>query len=367
MSTHFSLKVIRLEDLRWKRPLYRRNPKFFIELSFGNVTKRTRTAKRSRSPTWNEVITFPASYESGTLEIQVIHESTLLPDSCIGVSAVKLADLFARSSVEVPLDIVSPKRGAEFMGRIFLRLSYMYAMEAVDLNIREAARDVQCPGIVKSADASNAVQPVDDGATQTGSHDELYKAVGELLQRLEVFGKVIDTLSELHPFVKIVWSLTSALYKAVKNVFEADKKVIDLVRTMGEAFEFVCDVQTLRDRAIGLQRSIDGLLKQTIECCIFVREYTNHGFVGRMCQTDKSQKIERFQRTLAKLKNDIDSGVNIHTAVVSMRIAHGINQLLLQQHLNPGHFDAFNRPSGESIQPCRYPCTSWSLLLGRAT
>ncbi|KAL5524947.1 hypothetical protein ACEPAF_8816 [Sanghuangporus sanghuang] len=261
MPTHYSLKVIRLEDLRWKHPL--------IHISI---------------PLASRSISDPASHESGTLEIQVIHESTLLPDSCIGVSAVNLADLLS----------------------------------------------------------------VDDGAIQTGSQDELYKAVGELLQRLEMFGKVIDVLSELHPFVNIVWTLTSALYKtsrcgcscvvpvlcsyvnalqAVKNVFQADREVIDLVRTMGEAFEFVCDVQALGKRAIGLQRSIDGLLKQNIECCIFVREYTNHGLVGRMCQADKSQKIDRFQRTLAKLKNDIDSGVNIHTAVVSMRIAHGIDKL----------------------------------------
>ncbi|KAL5478710.1 hypothetical protein ACEPAI_1987 [Sanghuangporus weigelae] len=167
MSTHYSLKVIRLEDLQWKHLLHRKDPKFFVELSIGNVTKRTRTAERSRSPTWNEVITFLASFE------------------------------------------------------------------------------------------------------------------------------IIDALSELHPFVSIVWSLTSALYKAVKNVFQADKK------------------------------------------------YTSHSFVGRMLEADKSQKIDRFIRTLAKLKNDIDSGVNIHTAVVSMRTVHGVDKLLLHQYLNPGHFDAF--------------------------
>ncbi|KAL5520575.1 hypothetical protein ACEPAG_9799 [Sanghuangporus baumii] len=349
MSTHYSLQLIRLEDLQWKHLLRRKDPKIFVELSIGNVTKRTRTAQRSRSPTWNETITFPASFESETLEIQVIHKSTLLPDSCVGVGAIDLADLLARSSAEVPLNIVSPKHGAEFTGRIFLRLSDIDVMQAVDMSIRGVAQDVRQPGIVQSADASNVAQLVNDGATQTGSH-ELYKAVGELLQRLEVFGPVIDALSELHPFFNIAWWLTSALYKAVKNVFEADKKVIDLVRTMSEAFLIVCDVQTLRDRAVGLQRSIDGLLKQTIECCIFIREYTSHGFVGRMLEADKSQKIDRFQRTLAKLRNDIDSGVNVHTAVVSMRAAHGVDKLLLHQYLNPGYFDAFDHCTSKVSQ-----------------
>ncbi|OCB87982.1 WD40 repeat-like protein [Sanghuangporus baumii] len=194
----------------------------------------------------------------------------------------------------VPLDVVSPKREAEITGRVFLRLSYIDAMEAVGLNIREAAQGVQRSRIAQSADASNIVQSIGGGAAQMGSLDKLYKAVGELLQRLEVFERVIDTLSELHPFFNIAWSLTSALYKAVKEVFEADKKVIDLVRTMSEAFLILCGIQTLRDRAIRLQRSIDGLLKQTIECCIFVRKYTSRGFAGRMLDFNSSQKIDEF-------------------------------------------------------------------------
>ncbi|KAL5478714.1 hypothetical protein ACEPAI_1991 [Sanghuangporus weigelae] len=362
MSSHYSLEVIRLEDLRWKRTFHCMDPTLYVALSIGDITERTRTIKRNRSPTWNETITFPASFESETLEIQVIHESILLPDSCVGVGVIDLADLLARSSAEgsdslqrkscftqhnlylVPLNIVSRKRGAEFMGRILLRLSDIGTMKAADMSIRGAAQAVQRPGIVQSADAPNVVQSIDDVATQTGNQGDLYKAVGELLRRLEGFEKIMDALSEIHPFLSIACSLTSALYKAVKNVFRSDQKIIELVLTMSEAFEFTSDVQTLCDKSVTLQRSIDGLLKQTIECCIFVREYTSHSFVGRMLEADKSQKIDRFIRTLAKLKNDIDSGVNIHTAVVSMRTACGVDKLLLHQYLNPGHFDAFDRP-----------------------
>ncbi|KAL5498136.1 hypothetical protein ACEPAH_2266 [Sanghuangporus vaninii] len=330
MSTHYSLEVIRLEDLQWKRTLHRTDPNLYASLSIGDVTERTRTIKRTRFPIWNETFTFPASYESEDLEVQVIHESSVLPDSYVGVGSVKLGDLLSRSSAEVPLDVVSPKREAEITGRIFLRLSYIDAMEAVGLNIREAAQGVQRPGIAQSADVSNIVQSIDDGATQLGSQDELYKAVGELLQRLEVFERVIDTLSELHPFFNIAWSLTSALYKAVKNVFEADKKVIDLVRTMSEAFLI------------------------TIECCIFVRKYTSRGFAGRMLEFNSCQKIDEFRRVFDQLKREIDSGVTLHTAFISMRAARRIDALLLHQQLNPGHFDAF-KPVSLSVHFLEFP------------
>ncbi|KAL5524951.1 hypothetical protein ACEPAF_8820 [Sanghuangporus sanghuang] len=103
----------------------------------------------------------------------------------------------------VPLDVVSPRREAEITGRIFLRLSYIDAMEAVGLNIREAAQGVQRSRIAQSADASNIVQSIGDEATQMGSQNELYKAVGELLQRLELFERVIDTLSEVNSLITI--------------------------------------------------------------------------------------------------------------------------------------------------------------------
>lgn len=75
--------------------------------------------------------------------------------------------------------------------------------------------------------------------------------------------------------------LTTNLHQAVESVFEADRKIVDLVQGMSDAFDFVQDVQKLQDRALHLQKSIDGLLKQTIECCIFVCQYTSQGFIGK--------------------------------------------------------------------------------------
>lgn len=70
-------------------------------------------------------------------------------------------------------------------------------------------------------------------------------------------------------------------HQAVRNVFDADGKLVDLVRTMADAFEFAEDVQKLQDGAAVLQKPIDGLFKQTIECCIFIRRYTSHRFAGK--------------------------------------------------------------------------------------
>ncbi|KAL5524950.1 hypothetical protein ACEPAF_8819 [Sanghuangporus sanghuang] len=62
MSTHYSLEVIRLEDLQWNRALHRTDPNLYVSLSIGEITERTRTVKRTRSPIWNEIITLCGEY-----------------------------------------------------------------------------------------------------------------------------------------------------------------------------------------------------------------------------------------------------------------------------------------------------------------
>ncbi|KAL5498176.1 hypothetical protein ACEPAH_2306 [Sanghuangporus vaninii] len=320
MSTHYCLRVIRLEELKWKHPLHRNDPNLYVEVKLGDVTRKTQTAKRTRSPIWDEELAFPAVGETAVLEVKVKHNSTFLQGICVGIVDVNLVDLLEGSTKgEAYFEILSPERAeTTIMGRIVLQLSATDEIQAIRVDIR--------------------------GAAHVGGQHKLYKAIDELLERFEKLEKVIGAVSEINSFSKIAWSLVSTLLKTVHNVFEADRKVVELLQAMNDAFEFALNVQTFRDKAVTLQRPIEGLLKQTIECCIFVREYTSRGFAGRMREFDSTRKIIEFQEMLVKFKKEIDSGVILHTAFVSVRAAQGIDKLLLQQQLNPAHFDAFDRP-----------------------
>ncbi|KAL5498173.1 hypothetical protein ACEPAH_2303 [Sanghuangporus vaninii] len=234
MSSYYSLKVNRLEELQWNYSLHRKDPNLYVEVKFGNTTRKTQVAKRSQSPVWDE-------------ELVLIKSDELLTGSANG---------------EVHLEVLSPKRAeAMITGRLMLQLVVKSAMEATDMGLRGVTQSVQRLGTIQAADFSIVAQPIDGRSTQAGSQNELYKAVDGLLRRLEGLENVIDAVSEAHPFSKIAWSLVSALFKAVQNGFEADKKVVELVQVMNEAFEFTRDVQTLRDKATTLQRPIEGLLK----------------------------------------------------------------------------------------------------------
>ena len=61
----------------------------------------------------------------------------------------------------------------------------------------ETDQGVQQSGIVHSQGASNTVTTINDLSVEMESGSELYKAMKELLSKLEVFKTVIDAVSEV--------------------------------------------------------------------------------------------------------------------------------------------------------------------------
>lgn len=71
--------------------------------------------------------------------------------------------------------------------------------------------------------------------------------------------------------------------QVVRDQVATDQKVIDLVATMETVYSFVDAVES---DAVGkvtlLEDTIRRIFVQTVECAIFIREYTNHGFAGTL-------------------------------------------------------------------------------------
>lgn len=61
---------------------------------------------------------------------------------------------------------------------------------------------------------------------------------------------------------------------------EIDVALIDLVKSMEDVYSFVEATESFQNKIVVLGKTIVHLLKQTVECVIYVREYTGHGFGG---------------------------------------------------------------------------------------
>lgn len=75
----------------------------------------------------------------------------------------------------------------------------------------------------------------------------------------------------------------------VNEQVQRDKKLVDLVTTMEDVYSFVDTIQSLPSKLELVDGIVAKILNQTVECAIFIREYTGHGFrceyqvVTKMC------------------------------------------------------------------------------------
>jgi hypothetical protein len=96
------------------------------------------------------------------------------------------------------------------------------------------------------------------------------------------------------------------LAQVIKGQFERDRKLVALVTTMEEVYSFVDTIQALPNKLQVLENIVSKILKQTVECAIFIRQYTGHGFgcqyhtdpryIGTDIFTSKSCETDIFGR-----------------------------------------------------------------------
>ena len=85
-------------------------------------------------------------------------------------------------------------------------------------------------------------------------------------------GKVFPSIPRIRP--SQLW------LQAVKGQLDRDKNITSLVTLMKDVYLFVDTVKEFPDKVVILEDTIVKILKQTVECTFFIREYCAHGFGG---------------------------------------------------------------------------------------
>jgi hypothetical protein len=133
--------------------------------------------------------------------------------------------------------------------------------------------------------------------------------------------------------------------QAVKKEQQIEDNVVQLVETMIEVYDFVEDLENLPQKIKRLENIVVEIAKQTLECAIFIREYTGHGFSGtkfvewfpgankcsgrliRSTWADTNQKIEGFSTALLKVKESFDRGLALQSVFFSAKIRDDVENL----------------------------------------
>ncbi|KIM86959.1 hypothetical protein PILCRDRAFT_293290 [Piloderma croceum F 1598] len=298
------------------------------------------------TPVWNQDITLLAKDPLSILSLSVKHDSLnpLRKDKCIGKVDVEIRKLLqlCENGREAILEL---KNIGGSCGTITVRLDTLSVSKAVADTIDQATQ------AVKLGDIHHSAVDVD----VTGTQQNIFlKSLFGIVSKLDLFVQIVD---KIHPYAIFAWRITSSLYKAVQNQINQDTQLIGLVTTMEYIYSFVEASDSFQNKIQRLRTTIDEILKQTVECVIFIREYTDHGFLCRTVTqtiTGSGDKMAEFSRAFALLRQSLDSSNIIQTVFVSSRsleITEKLVKIENMKYLDPIKMDASSR--AECLQGTR--------------
>ncbi|KAF7342157.1 WD40 repeat-like protein [Mycena venus] len=271
---------------------------------------------------------------------------------CLGVANTSIARLLqhcttgtdgAGSSVYA-LELLGVSQGSKGKpaGTITVRL--MPDSEAAATTVEQSQRTL---ARLKVGETSSATEIVTKSVA-TG-HD-LESALSAITAKLELIVGIGDEIATIHPYINIAWKVLTSVYKVVKKQKDTDAKLTKLVETMVEVYSFVEDVDFLPQKIKGLELKTLAIAKQTVECALFIQEYTANGFSRRAIEnswTLAEKKIDDLSAVLRNLKDSFEGRLAVQSLFLSTKMLgkiEALEQSDLLKRLNPVEMDGASRP-----------------------
>ncbi|KAJ7480975.1 hypothetical protein FB451DRAFT_1171549 [Mycena latifolia] len=356
MSSDYSLFVHTVDGIVWKPgKTHGKTPNLYVAIYRDGIEiQRTRTVKRELAPTWDHLSKISSS--SSVISLRLFHDSSVpfARDKCLGIVDIDVPTLknlcVSNSDAKgdyIPLCITPPHSlivvklelkgvDGEFKGKPAGTVSVWLISdaEAAALAAQKAQKDVQNIGLPATISTPVAAGGSFEEAASTAS--ELGSALASVASKLEIIVRIGDELATvslsplIHPYANIAWKVLTSVYQAVKKQHERDKKLIKLVETMAEVYSFVTDVDFLPERIQSLEDKALAIVKQTVECALFIQEYTANGFCARAIRNTwlkADKKIDELSETLLKLKESFDGRLTVQSVFISTKVLEKVESL----------------------------------------
>ncbi|KAJ7089464.1 WD40 repeat-like protein [Mycena epipterygia] len=351
MSSAYSLLVQSAEGILWKPgPLHRKKPRFYVVIFQDGVEiQRTHSAKGEPTPKWNTISTISVDSPSAHISLRLFHDS-LLGDTCLCAADTDISTLVDLCGLEintkrvVDLDLIGVWK--KWKGRPMgtLSVGLMMPRAGAALVIEEVQKNLENLEPGGSTSASVTIGGVIEQAVPIAS------AIGPILlsvvSKLEIIVEIGDEITAIHPYANIAWKVLTYVYKAVKQQKETDEKLLDLVKTMDEVYSFVGDIDFLAQKIKSVEDKMLAILKQTVECALFIQEYTAHGFLNRAVRSTwnhAEKDMEKLATALRDLKRSFEGDLTVQSLFVSAKVLDVVERLDLLKKLNPVDMNATSR------------------------
>ncbi|KAF7964644.1 hypothetical protein HWV62_4523 [Athelia sp. TMB] len=185
----------------------------------------------------------------------------------------------------------------------------------LDANLANSLHDlsIQLANCGRNEDAKKATEEATTlHQALTGERSALLNADNEAV--LQSLGTVLHKIERI---ADATADMAGAMAKAYAHLNEIDTSVLPLSKQMEVFFSFADDLDKQQETIQLSEAVIVRALEQTIEYGIFFREYTAHGFAGRVVEQDVSirdQMIPKLSSKFSQFQGDLESGVSLPTS-----------------------------------------------------
>ncbi|KAF7968877.1 hypothetical protein HWV62_29152 [Athelia sp. TMB] len=243
---------------------------------------------------------------------------------------------------------------------LYSRLHSLERQEEALTAIQEAVDLYRAGPVAFKSDLANLLDNLSIQLTICGQPEEAMKATEEATmlrwalldaENEAVLHSLGIILSRIKRIAVVTIGLVETLAKAYEQRKEIDAAGLALFKEMETFYSFVDDFEgSLPGKIEQSEAVITRALEQTIECGIFCREYTAHGFAGRAEKHDGSNRVQvisELQSKMGQLRDDLNFGVALPTAFLSSQTKREVNRLAdynILRSLKPTDMNAADRP-----------------------
>ncbi|KZP27208.1 hypothetical protein FIBSPDRAFT_321286 [Athelia psychrophila] len=291
------------------------------------------------SPEWKETFQIEACETSSVLSLQLF-DSAFRSTSMICASVITISDLLQRCRHGKDAELNLRDIKSRLKGRIKIHFSLSSnGSWIVDEAQRWALVLSQPPHTAMEA-TGGCIDDIDGllaVSVPTMPPDAVSQSIVDVLDKLSHFMRIADEVAKVHPYAKLAWDVLSAAHKIIVAQVAIDQSVADLASTMQGTYSFVDALEAVPSKIPLLEDIIQRIFIQTVECAIFIREYSGHGFAGRLLRetmgASTPAKVAGMAQNLINLRGQFDTGVAVQIATISFRIQTDVTTVLENQTL----------------------------------
>ncbi|KAN0107633.1 hypothetical protein V8E52_009952, partial [Russula decolorans] len=323
--------------------LRKRPGKYYVKLFVDKDIKKTAVAARGNVASWNEAFYFDV-HGSSVLELQVCARHRIGRDDYIGGVKEPIDSLLAGGVTKA---VTRNLRKDDVKGNMpdvqtvveFTITSFATSADAAEAQMDEAVDqgrttldNMKPVPLLLSADGAVA-----DVVSATRSINTISAAWTPLLEKIERYTKIVDKISEVHPYAKMAWTVLSAAHKIILAQNDRDDNINRLVGTMNDTYAFIHEVEPLK-KVESHKRIVTLLTQQTTECGYFIRDYAKtKSFLertGKHLVSDVDSKVKQYEAKFSELKSALQASGVVHTEITVLRILDVMNNLTTEIDLN---------------------------------